>query len=61
MTIGNYEKGWSLHLWCGVDVPEADGVIVAGGEEVAVEVGVPGQPVTFLLVTTELQVRLAFT
>ena len=25
----------------GVDVPQADGVVVAGGEEVAVDVGVP--------------------
>ena len=29
----------------GVDVPEADGVVVRGGEQVAVQVGIPGQTV----------------
>ena len=43
----------------GVDVPEADGVVVAGGEEVSVEVGVPGEAVALLLVTSQPQVGLA--
>ena len=38
-------------LGSGVDVPETDGVVVTGGQEVAVQVGVPGETVAFLLVT----------
>ena len=42
-----------------VDVPEADGVVVGGGEEVPVQVGVPAQPVALLLVAAQPQVRVA--
>ena len=42
-----------------VDVPEADGVVVGGGEEVAVQVGVPAQAVALLLVAAQAQVGVA--
>ena len=42
-----------------VDVPEADGVVVGGGEEVPVQVGVPAQPVALLLVAAQPQVGVA--
>lgn len=35
----------------GVDVPQADGVVVAGGQEVAVQVRVPRETVALLLVS----------
>ena len=34
-------------------------MIIAGGEQVTVEVGVPGEAVALLLVASQLQVRLA--
>lgn len=37
----------------GVDVPQADSVVVGGAEEVPVQVGVPGQAVAFFLVAAE--------
>ena len=40
----------------GVDVPQADGVVVAGRQQVPVQVGVPGQAVPLLLVAAQLQV-----
>ena len=40
----------------GVDVPQTDGVVIRGGEQVAVEVGVPGETVALLLVAPELEV-----
>ena len=43
----------------GIDVPQADGVVVTGREEVSVEVGIPGQAVALLLVTPQSQVWLA--
>ena len=42
-----------------VDVPEADGVVVGGGEEVPVQVGVPAQAVALLLVAAQSQVGVA--
>ena len=42
-----------------VDVPEADGVVVGGGEEVPVQVGVPAQSVALLLVAAQPQVGVA--
>ena len=43
----------------GVDVPEADGVVVTGREEMSVEVGVPREAVALLLMTSQPQVGLA--
>ena len=40
----------------GIDVPQTDGVVIRGGEQVAVEVGVPGETVALLLVAPELEV-----
>ena len=45
-----------LLLGSGVDVPETDGVVIRGGEQVAVEVGIPGETVALLLVAPELEV-----
>ena len=42
-----------------VDVPEADGVVVAGRQEVAVQVRIPGEAVALLLVTAKTQIRHA--
>jgi len=42
---------------CSIDVPQADGVIITGGQQMTVQVRVPGQAVTFLLVAPQTQVR----
>ena len=41
----------------GVDIPKANGVVVTGAEQVAVQVGVPGETVALLL-TKKLQIQL---
>ena len=47
-------------LGSGVDVPQTDGVVIGGGQQVAVQVGVPGEAVAFLLVSSQLQVWVTF-
>ena len=42
-----------VFLGGGIDVPEADGVVVRRAQQVAVKVGVPGQAVALLLVPAE--------
>ena len=44
-----------------VDVPQADGMVIAGREQVAVQVRVPGESVALLLVSLEPQIRDADT
>ena len=44
-----------------VDVPQADGMVIAGREQVAVQVRVPGESVALLLVSLEPQIRNADT
>ena len=46
-------------LRSGVDIPQADRVVIAGREQVPVEVWVPGQPVALLLVPSQSQIGLA--
>ena len=46
-------------LGSGVDVPQADRMVIAGREQVPVEVRVPGQPVALLLVPSQSQIGLA--
>ena len=45
-------------LWGRVDVPQANCVVVTGREEVSIEVGVPGETIAFLLMTSQPQVWL---
>jgi hypothetical protein len=42
---------------CSIDIPQADGVIVTGGQEMTVQVRVPRQAIAFLLVASQTQVR----
>ena len=44
-----------------VDIPQADGMVIAGREQVAVQVRVPGESVALLLVSLEPQIRDADT
>ena len=53
MTCENGLGVDDLVLGGGVDVPQADGVVVGGRQQVAVEVGVPRQTVALLLVTAQ--------
>ena len=44
-----------------VDVPQADGMVITGREQVAIQVRVPGESVALLLVSLEPQIRDADT
>jgi hypothetical protein len=38
----------NINLGRGIDVPEADCMVVAGTEQMAIQIGVPGEAVAFL-------------
>ncbi|KAG8238969.1 hypothetical protein J437_LFUL013950, partial [Ladona fulva] len=47
-------------LGSGIDIPQANGMIIGSTQKVAIQIRIPGQPVPFLLMTTESQVRTTF-
>ena len=50
-------KSYLVFFGSSIDVPQADRVIVTGGQQMTVQVRVPGQAITFLLVASQTQVR----
>ena len=56
------ENGFSVNdlilFGCSIDVPQTDCVVIRGRQQVTIEVGVPGQTVAFLLMSSELEVRM---
>ena len=49
----NWEGGYLIFFGSSIDVPQADGVIIAGRKEMPIEVRVPREAVPFLLMTSE--------
>jgi hypothetical protein len=42
-----------------LDVPEANGGVIGGAQQMAAQVGVPAQPIAFFGVAAQAQLRLA--
>lgn len=42
----------------GINVPQANGVVVGSRQQMTIQVGIPGQTISFLLVTSQSEIRV---